>query len=106
MEHLRSRGIKSLPVTIIDDTDVIIGYYPKKLIPALRLDVSVDLSGKTSWLAEKYGAVMSAAVRANNQFSQEQLDTMVPGGPGACATRWCTFWHSRKSPTSRTRWAA
>ena len=81
MEHLRSRGIKSLPVTIIDDTDVIIGYYPKKLIPALRLDVSVDLSGKTSWLAEKYGAVMSAAVRANNQFSQEQLDTMVPWRP-------------------------
>ena len=81
VEHLRSRGIKSLPVTIIDDTDVIIGYYPKKLIPALRLDVSVDLSGKTSWLAEKYGAVMSAAVRANNQFSQEQLDTMVPWRP-------------------------
>ena len=81
MEHLRSRGIKSLPVTIIDDTEVIIGYYPKKLIPALRLDVSVDLSGKTGWLAEKYGAIMSATVRANNQFSQEQLDTIVPWRP-------------------------
>ena len=73
VEHLRSRGIKSLPVTIIDDTEVIIGYYPKKLIPALKLEVSVDLSGKTAWLAEKYDAIMSAAVRANNQFSQEQL---------------------------------
>ena len=81
MEHLRSRGIKSLPVTIIDDTEVIIGYYPRKLIPALRLDVSVDLSGKTAWLAEKYGAILSAAVRANNQFSQEQLDTIVPWRP-------------------------
>ncbi len=81
MEHLRSRGIKSLPVTIIDDAEVIIGYYPKKLIPALKLDVSVDLSGKTSWLAEKYGVVMSAAVRANNQFTQEQLDAMVPWRP-------------------------
>ena len=81
MEHLRSRGIKSLPVTIIDAAEVIIGYYPKKLIPALKLDVSVDLSGKTSWLAEKYGVVMSAAVRANNQFTQEQLDAIVPWRP-------------------------
>ena len=81
MEHLRSRGIKSLPVTIIDDAEVIIGYYPKKLIPALKLDVSVDLSGKTSWLAEKYGVVMSAAVRANNQFTQEQLNAIVPWRP-------------------------
>jgi len=38
-------------VTIIDDDEVIIGYYPKKLIPALQLDVQVDLSGKTLWLA-------------------------------------------------------
>ena len=81
VEHLRSRGIKSLPVTIIDDAEVIIGYYPKKLIPALKLEVSVDLSGKTSWLAEKYGVVMSAAVRANNQFTQEQLDAIVPWRP-------------------------
>ena len=68
-------------MTIIDDAEVIIGYYPKKLIPALKLDVSVDLSGKTSWLAEKYGVVMSAAVRANNQFTQEQLDAIVPWRP-------------------------
>ena len=78
---MRGRGIKSLPVTIIDDTEVIIGYYPKKLIPALRLDVSVDLSGKTGWLAEKYGVVMTAAVRANNQFTQAQLDAIVPWRP-------------------------
>ena len=81
VEHLRSRGIKSLPVTIIDDAEVIIGYYPKKLIPALKLDISVDLSGKMSWLAEKYGIVMSATVRANNQFTQEQLDAIVPWRP-------------------------
>ena len=81
VEHLRSRGIKSLPVTIIDDTEVIIGYYPKKLIPALKLDVSIDLSGKTAWLSEKYGAVLSAAVRASNQFTQAQLDAIVPWRP-------------------------
>ena len=67
-----------MPVTIIDDSEVIIGYYPKKLIPALKLDVSVDLSGKTQWLAEKYDGILRATVRANNQFSQEQLDTVVP----------------------------
>jgi uncharacterized damage-inducible protein DinB len=81
MKDLRSRGIKALPVTIIDDTEVIIGYFPKKLIPAFKLDVKVDLSGKTEWLAEKYEKILSAACRAAAQFSQEQLDADVPWRP-------------------------
>ena len=81
LEDLRSRGIKSLPVTIIDDQEVIIGYFPKKLIPALKLDVKIDLSSKTEWLADKYGKVLSAAVRTTAQFTQEQLDTDVPWRP-------------------------
>jgi len=81
MEDLRSKGIKALPVTIIDDKEVIIGYFPKKLIPAFKLDVKVDLSGKTEWLAEKYEKILSAACRASAQFSQEQLDADVPWRP-------------------------
>ena len=81
LEDLRSRGIKSLPVTIIDDEEVIIGYFPKKLIPALKLDVKVDLSGKTDWLAGKYDKILGAAVRATAQFTQEQLDADVPWRP-------------------------
>ncbi len=81
MEDLRSRGIKALPVTIIDGTEVIIGYFPKKLIPAFNLDVKVDLSGKTEWLADKYEKILSAACRATPQFSQEQLDMDVPWRP-------------------------
>jgi len=81
MEDLRGRGIKALPVTIIDDKEVIIGYFPKKLIPAFKLDVKVDLSGKTEWLADKYLRILSAAVRAAPQFTQEQLDTDVPWRP-------------------------
>jgi len=81
LEDLRSRGIKALPVTIIDDEEVIIGYFPKKLIPALKLDVQVDLSGKTDWLAAKYEKILSAAVRTTSQFSQEQLDADVPWRP-------------------------
>ena len=60
--YLHSRGITALPVTIIDDDEVIIGYYPKKLIPALRLEVQVDLSGKTSWLATKYDMMLGASL--------------------------------------------
>ena len=75
MEDLRSRGIKALPVTIIDDTEVIIGYFPKKLITAFKLDVKVDLSGKTEWLAEKYEKILSAACRAAAQFSHCLLYT-------------------------------
>ena len=77
-EYLKSRGISSLPVTIIDDDEVIIGYYPKKLIPALKLDVQVDLSGKTRWLAEKYDTMLGATVRAIRQLSNEQLQQHLP----------------------------
>jgi uncharacterized damage-inducible protein DinB len=77
-EYLKSRGIASLPVTIIDDDEVIIGFYPKKLIPALELDVQVDLSGKTRWLAEKYETMLGAAVRAIRQLSDAQLQQRLP----------------------------
>jgi uncharacterized damage-inducible protein DinB len=70
-----------LPVTIVDDQEVIIGYFPKKLIPALKLNVQVDLSGKTEWLAEKYEKILAAAVRTASQFTQEQLDADVPWRP-------------------------
>ena len=68
----------SLPATIIDDDQVIIGFYPKKLIPALKLDVQVDLSGKTNWLAEKYEVMLGAAVRGVRQLSNEQLQQRLP----------------------------
>jgi hypothetical protein len=81
VEYLRSRDIKSVPVTIIDDDDVIIGYYPKKLVPALKLDIQVDLSGKTDWLSEKYTAILGAAMRATCQLSEDQLSGMIPWRP-------------------------
>jgi uncharacterized damage-inducible protein DinB len=65
-------------VTIVDDDEVIIGYYPKKLVPALKLDVQVDLSGKTSWLAEKYETMLGATLRAIRQLSNEQLQQRLP----------------------------
>jgi uncharacterized damage-inducible protein DinB len=77
-DYLKSRGILSLPVTIIDDDEVIIGYYPRKLIPALKLDVQVDLSGKTRWLGDKYEAMLGATVRAVRQLSDEQLQQHLP----------------------------
>ncbi len=81
MEYLRSRDIKSVPVTIIDDDVVIIGYYPKKLVPALKLDIQVDLSGKTDWLSEKYTGILGAAMRATCQLSEDQLSGMIPWRP-------------------------
>ena len=80
-DYLRNRGIKSLPVTIVDEEEVIIGYYPKKLIPALNLSVKVDLSGKAGWLSEKYEVMFSAMLRATRQLSQSQLDLQVPWRP-------------------------
>ena len=81
VEYLRGRNIKSVPVTIIDEDEVIIGYYPKKLIPALKLNVTVDLSSKTDWLAEKYDIVLNGAIRATRQLTDAQLQQEVPWRP-------------------------
>ncbi len=77
-DHLKMREIKSLPVTIVDQEQVIIGYYPKKLIPALNLKVSVDLSVKMDWLSDKYNVILSAAVRATHQLSDSQIAELTP----------------------------
>ena len=72
----------SAPVTIIDGTEVIIGYYPKKLIPALGLeDAPIDLSGRTGWLAEKYQLILCAAARATLELTEEQLAKPVQWRP-------------------------
>jgi uncharacterized damage-inducible protein DinB len=60
---------------------LIIGYYPKKLIPALNLNVELDLSGKTSWLATKYEAILQATTRAALQLTTEQLQQTVSWRP-------------------------
>ena len=62
-EFLKCRGIKALPVTIVDDEKVVIGYYPRKLVEVLELETAVDLSSSAQWLAEKYDAILSAASR-------------------------------------------
>ena len=60
---------------------MIIGYYPKKLVPALKLETRVDLSSSTSWLADKYDRILRAAIRATCQLSQDQLEQQVPWRP-------------------------
>jgi uncharacterized damage-inducible protein DinB len=80
-DYLQGRGVKAAPVTIVDD-EVIIGYYPKKLIPALGLeDAPIDLSGRTAWLADKYRRILGAAVRVTCELSDEQLTRSVQWRP-------------------------
>ena len=80
-EYLDSRGIKSVPVTIVDDDEVIIGYYPRKLVPALGLNIKVDLSGKTNWLSDKYDRILKATVLTTRQLTDAQLKEQVPWRP-------------------------
>ncbi len=65
----------------MDDDEVIIGYYPRKLVPALKLHVKVDLASNSAWLAEKYDVILSAAIRAAHQLSSVQLEQQVPWRP-------------------------
>ncbi len=80
LEYLRAKGITTAPVTIVDD-EVIIGYYPKKLISSLKLNVKVDLGANVDWLATKYDIVLSAAIRAVRQLSDTQLGKEVTWRP-------------------------
>ena len=80
-QYLESRGVKSAPVTVIDDDEIIIGYFPRKLIASLKLDAQVDLSGRTGWLADKYDRILHAAIRATMQLSPEQLKEPVAWRP-------------------------
>ena len=77
---LNSRGVKSAPVTVVDD-EIIIGYFPKKLIATLKLDTQVDLSGRTGWLAEKYDKILHATIRVTLQLAPEQLQRDVSWRP-------------------------
>lgn len=44
----------------------------------MGLDSKIDLSANPVWLAEKYNAILSAAIRAIHQLSRAQLDEPVP----------------------------
>ena len=48
---------------------------------ALSLNVELDLSGKTAWLAHKYDKILGAAVRTTRQLTDAQLKEQVPWRP-------------------------
>ena len=70
-----------MPVTIIDRDEAVVGYYPSKLISALKLDVEMEPAGNEEWLADKYDRVLGAAVRAVRQLSPAHLEQTVPWRP-------------------------
>ena len=66
---------------MVDDTEIIIGYYPRKLIEILQLTARVELSGRAEWMADKYDRILNAAIRATLQLSPEQLQREVAWRP-------------------------
>jgi len=66
---------------VVDDTEIIIGYYPRKLIDLLQLTAQVELSGRAEWMADKYDRILNATIRATLQLSLEQLQRDVAWRP-------------------------
>ena len=66
---------------MVDDTEIIIGYYPRKLIDLLQLTARVELAGRAEWMADKYDRILNAAIRATLQLSPEQLQREVAWRP-------------------------
>lgn len=66
---------------MVDDTEIIIGYYPRKLIEILQLTARVELSGRAEWMADKYDRILNATIRATLQLSPEQLQREVAWRP-------------------------
>lgn len=66
---------------MVDDTEIIIGYYPRKLIEILQLTAQVELSGRAEWMADKYDRILNATLRATLQLSPEELQREVAWRP-------------------------
>ena len=66
---------------MVDDTEIIIGYYPRKLIDLLQLTARVELSGRAEWMADKYDRILNATIRATLQLSPAQLQREVAWRP-------------------------
>lgn len=66
---------------MVDDTEIIIGYYPRKLIDLLQLTARVELAGRAEWMADKYDRILNATLRATFQLSPEQLQREVAWRP-------------------------
>src|SRR5262245_3730004 len=77
--YLKERGIKGLPVTVVNG-EVIIGYNPGRLSGALKLNLRPNLSvaGKAAWLADKWERNLTATLDITRQFSDAQLKQIVP----------------------------
>ena len=91
-------------VTIIDGTEVIIGYYPKKLIPALGLDEApIDLSGAPPGSPTSISGYQAAA-RATASYPRSSWHSRCSGVRKCCGTPSCTSCRSLElAYTSRTR---
>ncbi len=47
----------------------------------MNIKTKVDLSAKTEWLKEKYTAILGGSIRASLQFSNDQLEAILPWRP-------------------------
>ena len=76
MDELLARGIKSVPVTILDDK-VVIGFNPQEL--AKLFDLSGDIPvADVSTMLEKYEIVLVAAAKTFRQIPADRWDWESP----------------------------
>lgn len=76
MDELLQRGIKSVPVTILED-QVVIGFNPKELARLFNLSGEVPVVDLPTMM-EKYETVLTAACRAFRQLPADQWDWESP----------------------------
>jgi len=76
MDELMARGLKAVPVTILDD-QVVIGFNPTALARLFNLDSTVAVADLPTML-EKYESVLTAACRAFRQLPADRWDWESP----------------------------
>ena len=76
MDELLARGIKSVPVTILDDK-VVIGFNPKELARLFDLSSEVAVVDLPTMI-EKYEIVLNAACRTFRQLPADRWDWESP----------------------------
>lgn len=75
---LTPRGIRSVPVLLIDGGEALVGYQPDKMLKLVGDPSKVTAVRDRYWMADKYQRIFDIALTTVKQLSPSDLETHIP----------------------------